>query len=597
MEFTDNARYIIEVFSVAFVATLVLTPFSIKLAEKIGAIDIPKDSRRMHTKAIPRFGGFAIVLGSLISIFLFAGTERNVKIAALGGTLIYILGVADDLKNLPAGVKFIWQTGVAILMYALGLRISFITNYLGSGLWGFSTIVCFFVTVMWIVGVTNTINLVDGLDGLAAGISAIVSLALAYIAFIHGETFGVTVVYCTLTALAGACVGFLPYNFSPAKTFMGDGGSLYLGFMIAIMSVVSPLKQATVISISVPVIALAIPIFDTFSAIIRRKLRHQSIMSADKEHLHHKLIAAGYDQKRSVIMLYGITVLMGMAAILISRELFKDAIVLVVVVLSYLYVFVTDSAYKREKVKEKKIAKRILAYFDNLYKNGYANFEKLIKNALNNKNKMFIVTANPETFMTGLRDDEFNELLTNESVTVVPDGIGVVKAAEMLGIKCEGKVTGVDLAAFLLETADREKKSIYLFGSKEDVLGKLIHKIETSYPNVILLGAKNGYTKEKDEAFDEIASLKPDIVLVALGIPMQELLINKHFEKFDKGIFIGVGGSFDVLSGSKKRAPRFFVNHNLEWLYRIVTEPSRLKRFYRGNIKFISIIRKVNKFR
>mgnify|MGYP000852997499 FL=1 len=597
MGFTDNASYIMEVFCVAFAATLLLTPFSIKLAGKIGAIDVPKDNRRMHVRSIPRFGGLSIFFGSLISIYLFAGTERNVKIALLGGTLIYLLGVIDDLKNLPAGIKFVWQTVVAILMYAFGLRISFITNYFGSGLWGLSTVVCFFVTVVWIVGVTNTINLVDGLDGLAAGISAIVSLSLAYISFIHGDIFGVTAVYSTLTALAGACMGFLPYNFSPAKTFMGDGGSLYLGFMIAIMSVVSPLKQATVISISVPVIALAIPIFDTFSAIIRRKLRHQPIMSADKEHLHHKLIAAGYDQRRSVIMLYGITALMGMAAILISRELFKDALVLIVVVISYLYVFVTDSAYKREKVKEKKVAERILAYFNHLYKKGNVNFEKIVKVALDNNKKMFVVTANPETLMTGLRDDEFNALLNDESVTIVPDGIGVVKAAEILGIECSGKITGVDLATFLLKTADKEKKSMYLFGAKEEVLKKLVHKIETSYPNIILLGSKNGYTKDKDKVFDEIISMKPDIVLVALGIPMQEFLINKHFEKADKGIFVGVGGSFDVLSGSKKRAPQYFINHNIEWLYRIATEPNRLKRFYRGNIKFISIIRKVNKFR
>lgn len=597
MGFTYNLRDIANLFIVSFVATLILTPLSIKLAAKIGAIDVPKDSRRMHTKSIPRFGGIAIFLGSMFSIYMFVGFERNVRVAMLGGTLIYILGALDDLKNLPASLKFACQSGVAILMYAFGLRITFITNYFGPGLWGFSTVVCFFVTVLWIVGITNTINLVDGLDGLAAGISAIVSLSIAYIAYIHGEIYGVIIVYSTLTAVAGACIGFLPYNFSPAKTFMGDGGSLYLGFMIAIMSVVSPLKQATVISISVPVIALAIPIFDTFSAIIRRKLRHQPIMSPDKEHLHHKLIAAGYDQKRSVIMLYGITALMGLAAILISRELFKDAIVLIIVVLSYLYVFITDSAYRREKIKEKELAKRIFAYFEKLYKRGRLSFEDHIKNALRQEEKMFVVTANPETFMTGLRDDEFNEVLVSNRTTIIPDGIGIVKAANMLGAECDGKITGVDLAAFLLEMADKEKKSIYLFGAKEDVLNKLVAKIKNDYPNVTILGAKNGYIKGKDSVFEEIINLEPDIVLVALGIPMQELLINKYYDNFDKGILVGVGGSFDVLSGSKKRAPQFFVVHNLEWLYRIVTEPSRLKRFYRGNIKFISIIRKVNKFR
>lgn len=591
---TDNIEYVSKVFFLAFAISFMSSPLSIKLAKKIGAIDTPKDNRRMHTKSIPRFGGIAIFLGSMVSIYYFVWNQPNIRIAMIGGLLIYLLGAIDDLKNLPASIKFLYQMAVAIMMYAFGLRIEFITNYFGSGLWGLNEALCFIVTVLWIVGITNTINLIDGLDGLAAGVSCIVSLAIAYIAYIHGNVFGVSIVYIALTALAGACAGFLPYNFSPAKTFMGDGGALYLGFMIAIMSVISPLKQATIISIIVPVIALAIPIFDTFSAIVRRALRHQPIMSPDKEHLHHKLIASGYDQKRSVVMLYGITALMGLAAILISRGLYKDSFVIFAIVASYLYIFATDSANRKGKFKKEIYAEKFKRYFANLYTEGWESLEIKLKNDLNNENKRFIITANPETFMSGLHNSDFNKILAGNDVTIVPDGIGIVKGAELLGIKCKDKITGVDLASWLLSEAHKTGKSVYLFGAKEEVLEALVNKINSSYKGIKIVGTDNGYAEDKDAIFDKISNLNPDIILVALGIPAQEMLINKHFSKFDKGIFVGVGGSFDVLSGTKKRAPKFFVNNNLEWLYRIVKEPARLKRFYKGNIKFFHLIRKIN---
>ena len=343
-------------FFTSFALSLAFTPISMQLAPLIGAVDIPKDGRRMHTKAMPRFGGLAIFVGTMGSLITYAGSHEKILPVIIGGTLIYLLGIADDLMNLPAKFKFLAQTGVAILMYSMGLRITLITDFFGDGgVLHFGTVVCFIVTVLWIVGITNTINLIDGLDGLAAGLAAIAGLSIAYVAYIHGDKYGMMVVCLAMLALAGSCVGFLPFNFHPAKTFMGDGGSLFLGFMIAVLSVVGPLKRTTVLAVVVPVIVLGIPIFDTAFAILRRLASGRPIMEADKGHLHHRLMDSGYGQKRAVLMLYGISGIMGMAAVLVSRELIKDAIVLGCIAIVYLYVFLTDPN-RNMKVKAVNIA-------------------------------------------------------------------------------------------------------------------------------------------------------------------------------------------------------------------------------------------------
>ncbi len=344
-------------FGLAFLLSLAFSPAAIRLAPKIGAMDIPKDARRMHTKAMPRFGGMAIFIGTTVTLIVFASQNERILPVIIGGALIYALGVIDDLKNLPAKVKFGVQLLVAVLMYAMGLRIQFITDYFGEGVLHFGTAVCFIVTVLWIVGITNTINLIDGLDGLAAGTAAISSLAIAYVAYIHGDQYGMMIVCLAMLALAGSCIGFLPFNFYPAKIFMGDGGSLFLGFMIATLSVVGPLKRSTIIAVVVPVLVLGIPIFDTFFAILRRVVNRRPIMEADKGHLHHRLMALGYGQRRAVLMLYGISAIMGMAAVLVSRELYKDALVLVGIAAIYLYVFLTDPNHKMPQIKAVNIAK------------------------------------------------------------------------------------------------------------------------------------------------------------------------------------------------------------------------------------------------
>ena len=219
----------------------------------------------------------------------------------------------------------------------------------------------------------------DGLDGLAAGSVAIMSLCLAYIAYIHGVRLGSMPVCIALVAVAGGCIGFLPYNFSPARTFMGDGGALYLGYMIAVLSVISPLKRATVVGALIPMLTLAVPIFDTAFAMLRRMLRHESIMKADKGHLHHHLMAAGFGQRRSVLIMYGIVGIMGEVAILISRELYKDAIPLFLIALLYLGIIIVP---KRSKKGIKRIITQDTSDLEKEYFTEYLNYERERRKAL-----------------------------------------------------------------------------------------------------------------------------------------------------------------------------------------------------------------------
>ena len=231
--------------------------------------------------------------------------------------------------------------------------------------------------------------------------------------------------------------------------------------------------------------------------------------------------------------------------------------------------------------------------FEKMYKKEEKEFNKIIHNNLVKNKRMFIVTANPETMMKSETDTELNKLLNDKDTILVPDGIGVVKASKTLGYDIKERITGIDIANTLLDYGNELKKTIYLFGSKQEVIDSMKGVLKEKYPNLKLVGSSNGYVQDKDKVFEEMSKLKPDIVLVALGIPVQEKLIYKHLSLFDKGIFVGVGGSFDVISGHKKRAPKLFIKLNLEWLYRIICEPKRLKRFYDSNIKFMFKVKKM----
>jgi len=230
-------------------------------------------------------------------------------------------------------------------------------------------------------------------------------------------------------------------------------------------------------------------------------------------------------------------------------------------------------------------------YLERIYQKSFNDYCHLLKNNLKNNHLSFVVTVNPETLMSD--DNLIKKLLLDKRSSLVADGIAVVRACKKLKINVKQRITGIDLAEFLLEEANKQKKSLYLFGAKEDVLNKLVKIINAKYQNINLVGYSHGFAENKDQVMKEIIKLQPDICLVALGIPLQEKLIYENLKYAKKGIFMGVGGSFDVLSGHKKRAPKLMRKLNLEWLYRIVKEPKRFKKFYKNNIKFLKKIKKM----
>jgi len=256
------------------------------------------------------------------------------------------------------------------------------------------------------------------------------------------------------------------------------------------------------------------------------------------------------------------------------------------------------------KYNYKEIEKRNIDFFNNvqlnnIYSNLYGKSKKecykFLEEKLKNKEKTFVITANPETYMLSTVDSEMNEILYNKNNLVVPDGIAIVKTAKYLKNEMTERIPGIDIAEHLLELANENKYKVYLFGASVEVIEKMENIINSNYPNIKLVGASNGYIKDKDSVMEYIKTTNPDIIMLALGIPLQEKLINKHIKDFKKGIFIGVGGSFDVISGTKKRAPKIFIDSNSEWLYRIICEPKRIKRFLKYNTKFIYKILKERK--
>ena len=338
---------------VAFVVAAAVTPAAIKIAPKIGAMDIPKDERRMHKKPMPRFGGIAIYLGIMAALVVFALKDKGITSVMTGCTLIYMLGLIDDLKDLKPLVKLCGQIVCATVVYIMGVRIEFITNYFGPGNMAFGDVACFIITVLWLIAITNAVNLIDGLDGLAAGIAAISALCIGYVAYIHGQY----VPTLAMMAIAGAALGFLPYNFNPAKIFMGDSGSELLGFSIAAVSILGTVKSATIVVVIIPALVLGLPIFDTVMAIFRRLAKHQSIGTADKDHLHHRIMKAGFGQKRAVMILYCISGIMGIVAVLYSRGLTVEYLGLTAVAIMLIYVLLSDTGNRNISLKADKIKK------------------------------------------------------------------------------------------------------------------------------------------------------------------------------------------------------------------------------------------------
>ena len=326
-------------FMIALGMALILTPVVIAFARRTGALDKP-DARKVHVRPIPRIGGIGIYAAFMVSIlvqlvFVELTPEFMMSLIGLmvGGTIIVAIGIIDDYCDLPAKVKLLGQILAAVvLVVGFDVRIDFITDPLGDFI--YLELFAIPATIFWIVGLTNTVNLIDGLDGLAAGVSSIAAITIFLVAMEEGIPF----VAMVTVALAGAAVGFLYYNFNPARIFMGDTGSMFLGFMLAGISVVGAVKSAATIALIVPILALGLPILDTTFAIVRRMRNHRPIFKPDKGHLHHRLLAHGFTQKQAVLLMYVVSALFGLCALALTAVSMQAAILIILIVAAVVFI-------------------------------------------------------------------------------------------------------------------------------------------------------------------------------------------------------------------------------------------------------------------
>jgi UDP-GlcNAc:undecaprenyl-phosphate GlcNAc-1-phosphate transferase len=335
---SNIAEYVIT-FALAFIISFSATPIARRIAFRVGGVDIPKDDRRMHSKPIALMGGLAIICGFIISLAFDLATASNIVTPgreilglASGIAIIVVMGILDDIKTLKAWAKLLFQVAAAICTVAIsGTRISYVTNPFGPDRYiELSEYVSIPLTIIWIVGITNAINLIDGLDGLAAGISSISSLSLFFVTLLRTDLEPSKAVYIALVtaALAGSTLGFLPFNFNPAKIFLGETGAAFLGFTLGVVSIQGVMKSYAAISIVIPLLVLGLPLFDTVFAIVRRIFARRPIMQADRGHLHHRLMDMGLSQRQSVLVLYSASATLGLCAIVLADRGALSAVVM-----------------------------------------------------------------------------------------------------------------------------------------------------------------------------------------------------------------------------------------------------------------------------
>ena len=316
----------LTLFLISLFASLFTTPVIRRLAQRLGWLDVPADGRRLHALPVPRLGGVAVFGSTVLALALLPFVDNLVTrqlaaqwqavVAVLASsTLVFLFGVYDDLTGASARWKFVAQGAAAVLLYAMGGRIEGLTvPFVGS--FDLPPVVGFAVMLLWVVGISNAFNLIDGLDGLAAGASLFAALVMLGVSLVNGHTL-VTVVS---VALAGSLIGFLRYNFNPASIFLGDSGALFIGFLLAALSVTGTQKASTAVAVAIPLMAFALPVIDTGFAVARRFVSGKPLFEGDREHIHHKLLERGWSQRRVAFALYGVCAVFGMLALLFASD-------------------------------------------------------------------------------------------------------------------------------------------------------------------------------------------------------------------------------------------------------------------------------------
>ncbi len=309
-------------FVIATIASLVTTPLIRRLCQRLKLFDVPVDDRRLHRTAIPRLGGVALYLSCLAALSLLpfvdnlltdtlSGFKAEFLMLAIPSTLVLLLGVYDDLRGTNAVVKFVALGLISSLFFAMGGRIDALSVPF-FGVVQLPPLLSFVITIVWLVGIANAFNLIDGMDGLASGAALFSSLVILGVSVSNERTLMIVV----SLVLCGAVAGFLRYNFNPASIFLGDSGALFIGFLLAALSVLGTQKATTAVAIVVPILAFGFPVVDTAMTMARRLVSRKPVFQGDNEHIHHMLLARGWSQRRAVLVLYGVCALFGLAALI-----------------------------------------------------------------------------------------------------------------------------------------------------------------------------------------------------------------------------------------------------------------------------------------
>ena len=348
MNWMVNGHNIIEIVVVTFLTSFLLVPVSKKLAIHVNAMDMPNE-RKIHKVPIPRLGGLAVFGSFLLGYILYGEVTTQMLSILIGSFLIVLVGIFDDIKPIRALYKFIVQVIAALIVVIYG-RVYFTEiTFLGLRI-ELNLFMSYFLSTFFILAISNAINFIDGMDGLSSGVSSIYFLTIAIIALILNRLGGLDIVLSLI--MLGATLGFLVYNFPPAKIFIGDSGSVFLGFIIAIIALLG-YKVATITSLVIPITILAIPVFDTVFAILRRLIKHKSIAEADKEHFHHQLLKLKFSPRVSILIIYLVTIIFSVISILYVVGDSRDVIVLylVAMLLVLFVVLKTDILYDHKKKK------------------------------------------------------------------------------------------------------------------------------------------------------------------------------------------------------------------------------------------------------
>ena len=349
MNWIINGHNILEIIFVTFLMSVLLVPVAKKVAQHIGAIDYPNE-RKVHKKPMPRLGGIAIFGAFLLGYILYGEITTQMISILIGAFIILLIGIFDDVKPIKARYKFLVQIIAALIVVIYGQVYFSEITFLGFHFY-FNPFFSYFLSTFFIVAISNAINLIDGLDGLASGISTIYFFTISAIAIILNKVAGLD--FNLAIIMLGSTLGFLVYNFPPATIFMGDSGSLFLGFMISVIALVT-YKVAALTSLIIPIVILAIPIFDTILAIFRRILKGENIGSPDKEHFHHQLLKLNFSPRVSIIIIYLINILFAIVSIFYAIGNTQEAIVLYLILMLFLLFMIlkTDILYKHKDDKK-----------------------------------------------------------------------------------------------------------------------------------------------------------------------------------------------------------------------------------------------------